>query len=87
MGCTPVTGSFELFDRSQVRSTSAEILQREKQLNEKMVVKPQARRGAGEHQLCHPGQPLRYSLDHCLRLHFDSCRVLDEADVDQELKL
>ena len=51
MTCTPVTGSFELFDRSQVRSTSAEILQGGKQLNEKKVVKPQARREVGEHQI------------------------------------
>ena len=35
MTCTPVTGYFELFDRRQVRITSAKILQRERQLNEK----------------------------------------------------
>ena len=35
MTCTPVTGYFELFDRSQVRITSAKILQRERQRNEK----------------------------------------------------
>ena len=56
--CTPVLVCFEFFDRSQVRITSAKVLQREKKLNEKKVVKPQAQREAGDHQLCHPGQPL-----------------------------
>ena len=32
--CTPVTGYFEIIDRSQVRITSVMFLQREKQLNE-----------------------------------------------------
>ena len=41
----------ELFDRSQVKITSAKLLQRGRQLNEK-TVKPEARREAGEHQ--HP---------------------------------
>ena len=35
--CTPVTGNSELIDRSQVRITSAKLLQRERQLNEKTV--------------------------------------------------
>ena len=29
----------------------------------------------------------RYSLDHCLRLHLDSRRVLHEEEVNKELKL
>ena len=37
MTCTPVTGNFQLFDRSQVGITSARILHRERQLNEKRV--------------------------------------------------
>ena len=92
MACTPVTGSFELFDRSQVRSTSAEILQREKQLNEKKVVKPQARRGAGEHQLCHPGQRLgleAHQLDKEKPEELDKPHELsedDEAMIDELLK-
>ena len=49
--CTPVTGDSELIDRSQVKITTAKILQRERQLNKK-TVKPQARREADEHQ--HP---------------------------------
>ena len=49
--CTPVTGDSKLFDRIQVRITSAKLLQRERQLNE-TTVKTQARREAGEHQ--HP---------------------------------
>ena len=48
--CTPVTGDSELIDQSQVRITSAKLLQRERRLNEK-TVKPQARRESGEHQL------------------------------------
>ena len=51
MTCTPVTGFFELFGRIQVRLTSAKILQRERKLNEKKIVKPQERTEAGEHQI------------------------------------
>ena len=51
MTCTPPKGYFEVFDRSQVRITSAKILQRERQLNEKKIVNPQARRVVGEHQI------------------------------------
>ena len=51
MTCTPPKGYFEVFDRSQVRITSAKILQRERQLNEKEIVNPQARRVVGEHQI------------------------------------
>ena len=51
MTCTPVTGYFELIDRSQVRITSAKFLQRERQLNVMKIVEPQARREAGEHQI------------------------------------
>ena len=42
---------FRIIDPSQVRITSAKILQRERQLNEKKIVKPQARREAGEHKI------------------------------------
>ena len=47
--CTLVTGDSELIDRSQVKITSAKLLQRGRPLNEKSV-KPQARSEAGEHQ-------------------------------------
>ena len=50
MICTPVTGCFEIIDRSQVRITSVKFLQRGRQLNEMKIVEPQARREAGEHQ-------------------------------------
>ena len=51
MTCTPETGYFEFFDRSQVRITSAKFLQRERLLNEMKIAKPQARREVGEHQI------------------------------------
>ena len=51
MTCAPVNGYFELINRSQVRITSANFLQRERQLNGMKIVKPQARREAGEHQI------------------------------------
>ena len=90
--CTSVLGCFELFDRSQVRITSAKILQREKKLNEKKVIKPQARREAGEHHLCHPGQPLgleAHQLDKGKPEELDKPHELsedDEAMIDELLK-
>ena len=89
--CTPVLGCFELFERSQVR-ISAKILQREKKLNEKKVVKPQGRREAGEHQLCRPGQPLgleAHQLDKENPEELDKPHELsedDEAMIDELLK-
>ena len=51
MMCTPVTGYFEIIDRSQVRITRVKFLQRGRQLNEMKIVEPQAWSEASEHQI------------------------------------
>ena len=51
MTFTPVTEGLESIGRNQVRITSAKFLQRERPLNEMKIVKPQARRKAGERQI------------------------------------
>ena len=77
---TPVTGYFEIIDRSQVRITSAKFFQRERQLNEMKVVKSPAWRKAGERQIptVVQGDPDKGMIEELLR-------EMEELDKTHEL--